>query len=72
MLINNINIQIICIIKKRSSLSNKVSTKIISLNEGSHTKLIGYKSNCITKFRSLQISKKKYDMYGLQTHYTQI
>lgn len=64
MLINNINIQIICIVRKRSSLPDKVSAKIISLNEGSHTKLIGYKSNCITKFKSLQISKKKYDMYG--------
>lgn len=72
MLINNINLQIICIIQKNPYFSDQISTKIINLNEGSHTKFIGYKCNCITKLRALQISKKKYDMFGSKAHYTQI
>lgn len=60
-MICNINgIQIICIFQKNKiHLSKRISTKIITLNEGSHTKLIGYKYNCITKLKVLQKSQKK-------------
>ncbi len=59
MIIDTSNIQIICIFQKNLYLSNRVSTHIININEGSHTKLIGYKCNCITNFKALQVSKKK-------------
>nr|QVQ56696.1 hypothetical protein [Erythrocystis saccata] len=58
---NNIHgIQIICIFQKNKiHLSKKISTKFITLNEGSHTKLIGYKHNCVTKLQVLHKSQKK-------------
>ena len=65
MLFNINEIQIICIFQKNKTyFSNQISTKVVTINEGSHTKFIGYKSNCITKLQPLQKSKKKYDMYG--------
>ena len=58
---SNINsMQIICIFQKNKiHLSRQISTKIVALNEGSHTKFIGYKYNCITKLKILQKSQKK-------------
>lgn len=59
MLMNTINIQIICIFRRNVYLSNQILPSIINLNEGSHTKLIGYKCNCIAKLKALQVSRKK-------------
>lgn len=65
MLFNINEIQIICIFQQNKSyFSNKVLTKIITMNEGSHTKFIGYKCNCITQLKPLQQAKKKYVMFG--------
>nr|YP_009395329.1 hypothetical protein [Polysiphonia infestans]ARW64309.1 hypothetical protein [Polysiphonia infestans] len=53
-------IQIICIFQKNKiPMSNKILNKITFLNEGSHTKLICYKSGYVTRLKTLQKSQQK-------------
>jgi len=52
--------------KKKIHLSTKISTKIVTLNEGSHTKLLSYKSNRITKLKTFQKSQQKIRYVWLQ------
>nr|YP_009393872.1 hypothetical protein [Polysiphonia sertularioides]ARW62434.1 hypothetical protein [Polysiphonia sertularioides] len=60
----------ICILQPRKlHLITKIPVKLIAINEGSHSKLINYKLNLITKVQILQVQEPSIKMNKQKTRY---